>query len=188
MRREVDPDVYCPQAALIDEETHLRTERRLARYRAKVEARKQRERSMLALQRQRRQLAWAAAGTLAAVALGLVWYKRRSIAKRRRRGGDGGLPRDLFLDEDDGFSGTDEELKQLFEEAAKVARAFPDGMLDQRDQLMLYGLYKQAREGDRHDDAVSTSCASFFIGNFLRSSANGHVHSQLRHKLCSHRS
>jgi len=159
MRREVDPDVYCPQAALVDEETALRTERRLARYRAKVVAAKDQEK-MMAL-RQQRMWVWATGGALVAVtALGLIWYKHYSsrgrMRRQRRRGGGGGaedrLPRDLFLDEDDGFDGTEEELQQVFDEAAKAARKLPEKILDDRDRLMLYGLYKQARQGDRDDD------------------------------------
>ncbi|KAL9182175.1 hypothetical protein ACHAXT_012827 [Thalassiosira profunda] len=106
------------------------------------------------VQHQTQQRALAAGGALALAALGLIWY-RKSARKARRRGREGkGLPRDLLLDDDDGFDGTPEELQQVFEEAAKVARKFPAGMLDQRDQLMLYGLYKQAREGDRNADAA----------------------------------
>ena len=29
MRREVDPDIYCPQAALVDEELNRKTQQRL---------------------------------------------------------------------------------------------------------------------------------------------------------------
>ncbi len=153
MRREVDPDIYCPQAALVDEETAKKAERRLARARARFEAAKQHEKM---LQQRQQRMMWAG-GALAVVALSLIWYKKHSQPKRKRRGGggrEGGLPRDLFLDEDDGFNGTDEELQQVFVEAARVARQFPDGLLDQRDQLMLYGLYKQAKEGDRNDENV----------------------------------
>lgn len=56
----------------------------------------------------------------------------------------------------------DEELRRVFSEAAKVARSHGSGRLDQRDQLMLYGLYKQATEGDRKCDddrgPVSVMC------------------------------
>jgi len=156
MRREVDPDAYCPQAALIDEETNRRTERRLARHRAKFEAAAKQQEQIMALQQQRQQRMWVAGGALMLVALSLIWYKKQSQkGKRQRRRGGGGsdnLPRDLFLDEDDGFNGTEEELRQVFDEASKVARAFPSGMLDQKDQLMIYGLYKQSKEGDRNDD------------------------------------
>jgi acyl-CoA-binding protein len=40
------------------------------------------------------------------------------------------------------FNGTSEELQLSFNEAAKAARNL--GPLDSRDQLMMYGLYKQA--------------------------------------------
>jgi len=92
------------------------------------------------------------------VALGWIWYKNyvrrgKGRPKDNRRGDD--LSRDPFPEDDDGFSGTEEELLQVFDEAAKLVRKFPDGMLDQRDQLMLYGLYKQAKEGERNVDAPS---------------------------------
>jgi len=155
MRREVDPDAYCPQSALISEEDNQRAERRLARARAKYEAANQHKKTMAIQLRQRQQQMWMAGGAILVVALSLIWYKKQSSRKgKRRRGGDD-LPRDLFLDEDDGFNGTEEELQQVFNEALKVARAFPNGMLDQKDQLMLYGLYKQAMGGDRGDDAPS---------------------------------
>ena len=158
MRREVDPDIYCPQAALVDEELNRKTEERLARYRAKYEAAKLHEKAMVAMQlQQRQQMMWMAGGTLVAIALSLIWYKRQGSKRKSKHGSknkDSSLPNDLFLDEDE-FNGTEEELQQVFGEAAKVARKFPDGTLDQRDQLMLYGLYKQAREGDRSGDAVS---------------------------------
>lgn len=107
MRREVDQDVYCPQAALVDEETALRTERRLARYRAKVAAAKEQEK-MMALRQQRM---WAGGALVAVTALGLILYKQYSsrgrLRRQRRRGGGGGgagvgggedrLPRDLFF-------------------------------------------------------------------------------------------
>mmetsp|Transcript_52168 Transcript_52168/g.110878 ORF Transcript_52168/g.110878 Transcript_52168/m.110878 type:complete len:393 (+) Transcript_52168:98-1276(+) len=158
MRREVDPDPYCPQAALVDEETNRRTERRLARYRARFEAEKLHREKMAALEQRRRQGMWMAGGALFAVAVGWIWYRKYVQRGKRRRsgrgtGGDDGLPRDLFFEEDDGVS--EEELEQVFDEAAKAARKFPDGMLVQRDQLMLYGLYKQAKEGDRNVDAPS---------------------------------
>ena len=154
MRREVDPDVYCPQAALVSEELNRKTEQRLARYRAKYEAAKLHQE--MALQQQRQQRSWMVGGTLVVVALSWIWYKRKHAQKQRRTQGKGeNLPKDLLLDEDDGFDGTDEELLQVFDEAAKVARKLPHDMLDQRDQLMLYGLYKQAKEGDRNVDAPS---------------------------------
>ncbi|KAL7540497.1 hypothetical protein ACHAXR_010167 [Thalassiosira sp. AJA248-18] len=154
MRREVDPDVYCPQAALVSEELNQRTERRLARYRAKVEAEKLHQQKIMALQQQRQQRMWMAGGTLVAIALSLIWYKRQKGRGKQRRGRGDDLPLDLFLEEDE-FKGKEHELQQLFVEAVKVARKFSGGMLDQRDQLMLYGLYKQSREGDRNGDAPS---------------------------------
>mmetsp|Transcript_31219 Transcript_31219/g.65298 ORF Transcript_31219/g.65298 Transcript_31219/m.65298 type:complete len:387 (-) Transcript_31219:333-1493(-) len=164
MRREVDPDPpYCPQAALVDEETSRRTERRLARYRAKFEAdKKLKQQQIIMAQRQQQQKMWMmGVGTLAAMALGWIYYKKyiRKDKRRQRLRGDG-LPRDLVLNEE-----TEEELQQVFDEAAKFARAFPDGLLDQRDQLMMYGLYKQAKEGDRNGDAPSklnvVACAKY---------------------------
>ena len=155
MRREVDPDLYCPQAALIDEETSRKAQRRLDNYRKRYEAAKRHEKMLVFQQHQRQQRLWMAGGTLVVVALSLFWYKRYSQKGSRRRPGgegDGDVPKDLVLNEDDGFDGTEEELLQVFNEAAKVARSFPDGMLNQKDQLMVYGLYKQAREGDRSDD------------------------------------
>ena len=49
----------------------------------------------------------------------------------------------------------DKQLQEDFEKAASVVKAFPSGHLDQRDQLMIYGLYKQALFGDRTGDSVS---------------------------------
>lgn len=157
MRREVDPDIYCPQAALIDEETARKAELRLAKYRARVEAAKQfqKEQQMMALQRQQQQQRmWMVGGAFVVIAVSYIWYKRNGQRRSKRNDIENNLPRDLFLEGDDEC--TEEELQQVFDEAAKVARQFPNGMLDQRDQLMLYGLYKQANEGDRGDDnAVS---------------------------------
>lgn len=162
MRREVDPDdPPYPQAALIDEETNRRTEARLARYRARYEAQKRLQREERMAQQRREQMALVAAGvgTLAAIALGWIWYRKYVQKGRRRRldggAGGGGLPRDLFLEEE-----SEEELQQVFDEAANVARKFHDGMMDKRDKLMLYGLYKQATEGDRNVDAVSACLMS----------------------------
>lgn len=158
-RREVDPDFYCPQAALVDEETHLRTERRLARYRARVKAARERQdrktiyATMMA-SRQHQRL-WMAGGAFAiAAALGLLWYERHSRRGRRRRGVGDSPSRDLVLvddDDDDGLDEPDDELRQVFDEAASLARSIPGGALDRRDQLMLYGLYKQSTEGDRKE-------------------------------------
>jgi len=38
MRREVDPDVACPQAALVDEETARKAQLRLERFQARYRA------------------------------------------------------------------------------------------------------------------------------------------------------
>ena len=162
----MDPDFYCPQAALIDEETNLRTERRLARYRAKVEAARKRqaqEAIASAMASQQRQRLWMASGALAIAALSLLWYKRHSPRRGRMRWGGGGVgvdtPRDLALDDDDddGFDEPDEELRQVFDEAAKLARSITDGTLGHRDRLMLYGLYKQSTVGDRNEGGGAPS-------------------------------
>ncbi len=96
-----------------------------------------------------------AAGALTIAALGLIWLKRHTRKGRRRFLGHD-MPRDLLLDDDnDGHDDEpDEELRQVFDEAARVARSVPDGALDRRDQLMLYGLYKQALGGDRNEDGA----------------------------------
>ena len=150
-------------AALVSEELAQKTQRRLEKYRAKFEVAKRYEKQMVLQQQQRQQRLWLAGGTTLVVAiLSLIWYKRSVAQKRskRRRDFDKGGSRDLFLDQDgDEFDGTEEELQQVFDEASQVARAFPKGMLNQKDQLMIYGLYKQANEGDRSDDnAVSFFC------------------------------
>ena len=107
----------------------------------------------MAQQQQRR--VWLAGGALAAVAL--CWYVRRRTRQRSGREVDdlGRLSR--CPSSDDNVDGSTERLQSLFDEAVKVARTFPDGMLNQRDQLMLYGLYKQAKVGDRGLDAVRSS-------------------------------
>ncbi|EED87706.1 hypothetical protein THAPSDRAFT_264862 [Thalassiosira pseudonana CCMP1335] len=51
--------------------------------------------------------------------------------------------------------GTEEELQHNFDMASKIAKSFKDSSLDQRDRLMLYGLYKQAVEGDRNVEQPS---------------------------------
>ena len=144
-RREADPDFYCPQAALVDKETAECVERRLSRYRAKVKAQQQAAIVMMKQQHQQQRMLWAASGALLLIsATCWMWYKKSK--KQQRRGG-----RQLFLqhdDDDNEFNGTPEQLQQVFNEAAKVARSFPKEMLDQRDQLMMYGLYKQALQGD----------------------------------------
>lgn len=168
MRREVDPDIYCPQAALIDEETARKAELRLAKYRARVEAAKEQQIMALQRQQQQQQRMWMVGGAFVVIAVSYIWYKRNNGQKRSKRNHDNEnkLPRDLCLEEDDEC--TVEELQQLFGEAAKVARQFPNGMLDQRDQLMLYGLYKQANKGDRGDDnAVSFKFYMWYQNNWL---------------------
>ena len=125
---------------------------------------------MVLQQQQRQQRLWLAGGTtLVVTILSLIWYKRSVVAQKRskrRRDLDKGGSRDLFLDQDDEFDGTEEELQQVFDEASQVARAFPKGMLNQKDQLMIYGLYKQANEGDRSDDnAVSFLLYYTFVCN-----------------------
>jgi len=145
-RREVDPDLYCPQAALVDKETADRVERRLARYRAKVKAQQQRNIIMMKQQQQQQQrLIWVGTGAMVLMAV-TCWmrYKKSKTHQRRRQ-------RDNNNNSDDNeFNGTSEELQQLFNEAAKAARQLT--MLDQRDQLMMYGLYKQALQGDVDDN------------------------------------
>jgi acyl-CoA-binding protein len=111
-------------------------------------------------QQQQRRMWMAVAGglvltTIAALRL-IIWH-------RRRRGGRGDkhLPTDLVLNDDDE---PDDELCLVFNEAAKLVRSWQhDGdaynvKLDQRDRLMLYGLYKQAMVGNRNEsDAVKPS-------------------------------
>lgn len=156
MRRETDPDFYCPQAALISEETVRRTEARLAKYRQQIQQHhrllEDRERMLRNRQLVGQSVLIAAA---AVVAVGALWVWRR------RSSGDSRSGVASNFDSSDFDSDYDEEkLQQDFEDAAKTARAFPDEYLDTRDQLMLYGLYKQAMVGDRTGDAVSlhSSC------------------------------
>ncbi|KAL3817213.1 hypothetical protein ACHAXA_001768 [Cyclostephanos tholiformis] len=116
------------------------------------------------LQHQRRERMWmAAAGALAIAALGMIWSRRHYRGGRsssRGRGGGrvwGDLTRGHVLDGDDGHDEPDEELRQVFDEAARLARSIPDGTINRRDQLMLYGLYKQAVEGDRNEDGAPSN-------------------------------
>jgi acyl-CoA-binding protein len=159
-RREADPDFYCPQAALVDKDTAERVERRLSRYRAKVKA-QQAAVVMMKQQHQQHQqqrMLWAASGALLIIsATYWMWYKKSK--KQQRRGGGNNNQSQLFLhdDDDNEFNGTPEQLQQVFNEAAKVARSFPKEMLDQRDQLMMYGLYKQALQGDVTDETHAPS-------------------------------
>ncbi len=143
-RREADPDFYCPQAALVDKETADRVERRLQRYRAKIKAQqaaiKQHEEIMMKQQQQKRMI-WMGSGAILLMAVSCwMWYKKKSNKATRRQRDDDDM---MFNNE---FNGTSEELQQLFNEAAKAARNLTN--LDSRDQLMMYGLYKQALQGD----------------------------------------
>lgn len=149
---------------LVDEEKVLRTERPLARYRARVAQRKEEDITTMALlttHHQYQRLMWMAVTggviltTVAALRL-LIWH-------RRRRGGRGDkhLPSDLVLDDDDE---PDDELCLVFNEAAKLVRSWQHDndvynvKLHQRDRLMLYGLYKQAMVGNRNEsDAAKPS-------------------------------
>ena len=103
--------------------------------------------------RQQQKLLFAG-GALAMATLGLVWYYRQ----RRRKRSSYNMPRDLLLEEEEMTAAEEQQLKFLFGEAAKEARKLPK--LTERDQLMLYGLYKQAVEGDRSGDPVSLHASS----------------------------
>jgi len=141
-RREADPDFYCPQAALVDRETADRVERRLATYRAKIK-KAQQAAIMMKQQQQRQRMLWMGSGAMLLMAVSCwIWYKNKS--KRQSRQGDTMFDRE--------FNGTSEELQLLFNEAAKAARNL--GHLDSRDQLMMYGLYKQALQGDVESNAA----------------------------------
>ena len=113
------------------------------------------------LQQQQQQRLWIVGGTsLIILGLSLYWYKRSKYNTQQKRRDDTRgheIPRDLFLDEQDD-NVTEVQLQQVFNEATKVARKFTNGMLNQKDQLMLYGLYKQACEGDRCDDNAVCIC------------------------------
>mmetsp|Transcript_10247 Transcript_10247/g.21387 ORF Transcript_10247/g.21387 Transcript_10247/m.21387 type:complete len:423 (-) Transcript_10247:510-1778(-) len=158
MRREIpDPndEIYCPQAALVSEEQARKTEERLRRYRERVyaqrEAARQLELSIMRKNEMQRQLVLVGGFVVVSILVGWVWMRRGRVKKgeRRARGKDGGgVPSEIFSSDDGGENFTLEELEQCFEEAARVAKQFPKSFLDQRDQLMLYGLYKQALEGD----------------------------------------
>ncbi|KAL7495048.1 hypothetical protein ACHAWT_003801 [Skeletonema menzelii] len=135
-RREVDPDIYCPQAALVDKETADRVERRLARYRAKIKA-QQHYMIMMKQQQQQQRMIWMGSGVMLLMAVScFMWYKKSKKQHHRRHDNNNNSDVDLISP----------ELQQLFNEAAKASRQLT--MLDQRDQLMLYGLYKQALHGD----------------------------------------
>ncbi|KAL3804723.1 hypothetical protein HJC23_008538 [Cyclotella cryptica] len=159
MRREADPDFYCPQAALVDDATNRRTEQRLAKYREQLARHNEfLERKEMALRsRQQLRVGGTALLLIAATAgMGIwVWYRGR----RRRTSGRGGRDESgdnaRFDFDESEYGGTEEELRGEFDKAANVAKAFPDGFLDNRDQLMLYGLYKQALIGDRNIEQPS---------------------------------
>jgi len=78
-----------------------------------------------------------------AAAATLVWYNR-SRKKRRRI---------LNFDSDDRHetidyeTGSNEALEKAFQQAADTVRNF-DALLDDEDNLVFYGLYKQGTEGD----------------------------------------
>jgi acyl-CoA-binding protein len=111
--------------------------------------------ALLTTQQQQQRRIWMAVTgglvltTIAALQL-IIWHRRR----RGRSRGDKHLPSDLVLNDDDE---PDDELCLVFNEAAKLVRSWQhDGdaynvKLDQRDRLMLYGLYKQAMVGNRND-------------------------------------
>jgi hypothetical protein len=151
MRRETDPDFYCPQAALISEETVRLTEARLAKYRQKIQEHHQYLEAREAMLRNRQlvnQYVVIAASALVVVGLLRMVMGRRGRCKRDTKSS---FPSDDNFDHD--FD--EERLEKDFEAAASISRSFPDGYLDARDQLMLYGLYKQSTIGDRTGDAVS---------------------------------
>ena len=104
-----------------------------------------------AQQKGQQRLLLVTGGVLVVIAASLLWYNKYSRTRRRQHRDD--LIFNEAVDDDDDFNNEpDEELRRVFIEAAKVAKSFGGGVLDQRDQLMLYGLYKQATEGDRNDD------------------------------------
>jgi hypothetical protein len=135
--RRTDPDTYCPQAALISQETIRRTEERLAKYREKHYKAKE------AMMRQQTKLLLSHAMMLAVI--GAVWlWRRNNSAKSKTNNADA-----------DDHSDSNDTLQVEFEGAAITAKSFRNGFLDSRDQLMLYGLYKQAMFGDCIGDMVS---------------------------------
>ena len=107
--------------------------------------------ALLTTQQQQQRRIWMAVTgglvltTIAALQL-IIWHRRR----RGRSRGDKHLPSDLVLNDDDE---PDDELCLVFNEAAKLVRSWQNDAdaynvkLDQRDRLMLYGLYKQAMVG-----------------------------------------
>jgi hypothetical protein len=104
-----------------------------------------------AQQKGQQRLLLVTGGVLVVIAASLLWCNKYSRTRRREHRDD--LIFDEADDDDDDINNEpDEELQRVFSEASKVAKSFGGGVLDQRDQLMLYGLYKQATEGDRNDD------------------------------------
>lgn len=91
----------------------------------------------------------------AAAGVGIwIWYRGwRRGASGGGGGGESDADKRWNFDENE-YGGTQDELRCDFDKAASVAKAFPDGFLDPRDQLMLYGLYKQAMNGDRNIEQV----------------------------------
>lgn len=152
VRRETDSDIYCPQAALVSEETIRETQARLEKYRDKIKAHEALlERREMELKRGGRVQATTVVVGAAAVATGLLfWYSRWRGNKSVRRCKHVDNIINKFTVENP------EQLEQEFTNAANTASSFPSNFLDTRDQLMLYGLYKQATVGDRNVDEVSS--------------------------------
>ena len=150
MLREIDIDFHCPQAALISDETIRRTEERLARYRQKIREHHDfldtKERMLQSKQLMGRNYVLAAA-TVVALGLGILMWRRKSEQRKETK-----ISGKTF---DNDYSESPEKLRQEFDKACSAAKSFPDGRLDQRDQLMLYGLYKQALIGDQSENPVS---------------------------------
>jgi len=145
-RREVDPDIYCPQAALVDKETADRVERRLATYRAKVKAQRQQQHNIIMMKQQQQRMIWMGSGAMLLMAASCwIWYKKSNKKQQQKRRRTQAQAQNGNNEED-----IDPELQHLFNEACKAARQLKK--LDQRDQLMMYGLYKQAQQGDADDN------------------------------------
>ena len=151
MARDLDPDPHCPQAALISPETTRRTEARLEKYRERIQRHHEyleaRERALMM-----KNSKIVALPVLTAAAIGMMYYLWRGRSKSKLSKLNSNRISDTDMDE---FYASNPELLQVdFDKAAHTAKAFPDGYLDTRDQLMVYGLYKQATLGDRTGDAV----------------------------------
>lgn len=95
---------------------------------------------------QGKQLRYVSAAAMV-VALGILMWRRKSEQRK-----DTKISGKTF---DNDYSECPEKLRQEFDKACSAAKSFPDGYLDQRDQLMLYGLYKQALIGDQSENPVS---------------------------------